>query len=236
MRKNYTLLILAILSVYVVSRVILSIFYNTSKEGFESAPTFHILIATAGRPSLKNLLDSLKNELTENDAITIVFDGDKAKIKSEISSSWFSAHKSKINIIEQTPNLGFWGHGIRNKYQSILEPKCTFVMHADDDDTYVAGSFAKLRRLCKNPDTLYIAKMERINKNNKEIIPSLKQDTIKHGDIGTPNGIVPSAISSKGEWGNFYGGDFHYYNGVSKNADVVFLDDVIYTVKVKNDK
>jgi len=237
MRKDYTLLILEILSVYIVSRVIfISISDKIHVEGFESAPTFHILIATAGRPSLKNLLDSLKNELTENDAITIVFDGDKAKAKSEISSIWFSAHKSKINIIEQTPNLGFWGHGIRNKYQSILEPNCTFVMHADDDDTYVPGSFAKLRKTCKNPDTLYIAKMERIHPKNKEIIPSLKQDTIKHGDIGTPNGIVPSKISSKGEWGHFYGGDFHYYNGVSDHADVVFLEHVIYTVTVKNDK
>ena len=34
-------------------------------EGFQddTTPTFHILIATAGRPSLKNQLDSLKDEI-----------------------------------------------------------------------------------------------------------------------------------------------------------------------------
>jgi len=57
---------------------------------------------------------------------------------------------------------------------------------------------------------------------------------IKLGNIGTPNGIVPRAIAQKGEWGNFYGGDWHYYNTVQGSAaNVVLLDTVIYTVNVR---
>lgn len=199
--------------------------------------TFHILIATAGRPSLRKLLNSLRNELEAGDAITIVFDGDKAKAKSGIGPEWFEGHKSFINVIEQTPNLGFWGHGIRNKYQGILEPKCTFVMHADDDDVYVAGSFAKLRKVCTNPNYLYLARVEKIltKKNNKKLVtPPLGQTEIIRKEVGTPNGIIPRRIADRAIWGNFYGGDWLYYKDLKDHASgVVFLDEVIYTVVKK---
>ena len=58
-------------------------------EGFETQePTFHIFIATGGRPSLKNMLDSLKDELKPNDAITVVFDGPGSTAKSGLDDSW----------------------------------------------------------------------------------------------------------------------------------------------------
>lgn len=210
-------------------------------EGFKNSdknPSFHILIATSGRKSIHKMLNSLKNELTKNDAITIVFDGENSKQKSKISSEWLNGHKAHINIIEQIPNLGYWGHGIRNKYQGILSPKCTFIMHADDDDIYIPGSFNKLRKLCIDKDTFYIAKMERIYKDHnkkKEIIPSINDPKlITLGNIGTPNFIVPTSIAPKGEWENIYGGDFSYYNSVHKLANnVVILDNVIYTVYKK---
>lgn len=216
--------------------VVICIYYRN-----RSTPTFHILIATAGRPSLRNMLDSLKHELTTGDAITIVFDGHSAKSKAGISPEWLVGHKARITLIEQTPNLGFWGHGIRNAYQGHLSPECTFVMHADDDDVYVPGSFIQLRKLCVNPDTLYITQMERVHNQKgkaREIIPSVNEmQLIKLGNIGTPNGIIPRAIAQKGEWGNFYGGDWHYYNTVQESAaNVVLLDTVIYTVRIAQDQ
>ena len=51
-------------------------------------PSFHILIATAGKPCLINMLNSLKNELTKNDAITIVFDGENSIKQSKLSNYW----------------------------------------------------------------------------------------------------------------------------------------------------
>jgi hypothetical protein len=82
------------------------------------------------------MLDSLKTELLKGDAVTIVFDGPSAKSKSGFKNSWLIGHLAKINSIEQTPALGYWGHGVRTKYQSILTPRTTFIMHADDDDLY----------------------------------------------------------------------------------------------------
>lgn len=232
MRKNYTLIILAILSLYVLSRLIfISISDTVQTEGFESAPTFHILIATAGRPSLKKLLDSLKNELTENDAITIVFDGPDAEKKSGFNKSWYSGHLSKNTTLTQIPNLGagIGGEPIRTKYQTSLKPQTTYIMYADDDDEYIAGSFNKLRKLCKDPENLYIAKMN-YSDNKERVIPSQNKE-IRFTDIGTPNGIVPFNIAGNAKWGMRYGGDFDYYNAIQhKVKGVVFLDEIIYTV------
>lgn len=202
-------------------------------EGFQddSAPTFHILIATAGRPTLKNQLDSLKDELRENDAITIVFDGPGTKEKSGYNESWFSGHLSTHTVIVQDPNLGagIGGEPVRTKYQTLLKPETTFIMYADDDDEYIKGSFEKLRISCMDPEVLYIAKMFRAD-SPEAIIPKQNKHIIA-GDIGTPNGIVPFHSAGKAEWGLRYGGDYDYYNNLSKNVkDVVFLDISIYKI------
>ena len=191
-------------------------------------PTFHILIATAGRPCLRIMLDSLKDELLENDAITIVFDGENAFSNSTFNDDWLNSHKSKINIIEQTPNLGFYGHAIRNNYQGILNHKTTFIMNADDDDYYVTGTFNKLRRMCHNSNTLYIAKFYK--KSNSVIVPS-KLGQIVQDDIGTPCGIIPFDMANKSTWELRYGGDFDYYNNLKKHTSrIEFLDLIIYIV------
>ena len=192
------------------------------------APTFHILIATAGRPCLRIMLDSLKDELLENDAITIVFDGENAFSNSTFNDDWISGHKSKINIIKQIPNLGFYGHAIRNKYQGILNPKTTFIMNADDDDYYVTGTFDKLRRMCLHSDTLYIAKFYK--KHNNSVIP-YKLGKIIKDDIGTPCGIIPFNMANKSTWELKHGGDFDYYNNLQKQGiRLDFLDLIIYIV------
>ena len=205
--------------------------YQRPTEGFEdhTTPTFHILIATAGRPTLKNQLDSLKSELRENDAITIVFDGSGAKEKSGYDESWFSGHMSQHTVIVQDPNLGAAGHPVRTKYQTLLTPETTYIMHADDDDEYIKGSFEKLRRICTDPEVLYITKM-----NNSDIpglvIPRQNKE-IMQDDIGTPNGVIPFHSAGKAEWALRYGGDFNYYNDLQNEVkDVVFLDTIIYTV------
>jgi hypothetical protein len=191
-------------------------------------PTFHILIATAGKPSIRNMLNSLKHELTENDVITIVFDGENALSDGGFSYEWLEGHKSIINIIEQVPNLGFWGHGIRNKYQEILNPKTTFIMHADDDDVFVEGSFNKLRQLCTDFNTLYIARFFVVAKNI--LVPSQLKQIVKD-DIGTPCGIIPFDIANKSEWAYRYGGDFDYYNTLQHHVSKKkFLNTVIYQV------
>lgn len=192
-------------------------------------PTFHLLIATAGRPCLKRMLDSLKDELTENDAITIVFDGEGAFDRSTFSQDWIKEHHAPIHIIHQSPNLGWWGHGIRNQYQGHLTTKTTHVMHADDDDIYVKGSFAFLRQRCISPHTLYIACM--LHSRTNEVIPPFGHKKIEQDRIGTPCGIIPFEKANLAIWKERYGGDFDYYHELQHHVStVIFLDYVIYQV------
>jgi hypothetical protein len=192
-------------------------------------PTFHILIATNGRPSMIKLLNSLRDQLNENDAVTIVFDGPDAYNRSEYNDSWISDFKSKVNIIIQEKNTGFWGHPIRQKHVSILNPKTTFIMNADDDDYYLPDSFDKLRKKCIDPNTLYIAKMDYLN--NLDLVIPKQNEKIINSDIGNPNGIIPFDMASYGTWGHTYTGDFDYYNTLQNHVkNIVFLDDIIYRV------
>jgi len=181
--------------------------------------SFHILIATAGRSSLQRMLDSILPQLTEIDHLTIVFDGvQPTDINVET--------KGHVHIHSEPVNLGFWGHGIRNKYAPLLE-KTDFVMHADDDDAYTPDAFSVLRSGCLDNDTLYIVKMKH---PNGRIIPA--RDHVVHGDIGTPCGIFPYELNKKATWGEYYGGDGSFYQEIlNHTVNIGFIDNVIYNIR-----
>ena len=179
-------------------------------------PSFHVLIATIGRPTLQAMLDSILPFLTRDDHLTIVFDG---VVPTNINTET----KGRIHIYHEKTALGSFGHGIRNKYASRLE-RTDFVMHADDDDTYEPGAFEVVHTLCTDPTTLYIARMQIVN---SRIIPV--EDEIYDSNVGTPNGIVPYDLNAQAKWGLEFGGDFAYYSDLKGMATkVVFLKPVIY--------
>jgi hypothetical protein len=183
-------------------------------------PSFHVLIATIGRPSLQRMLDSLLPQLQDCDHVTIVFDNVNVP-KLNIDGA-----KCQIHIIHQSPKLGFYGHGIRNKYADKLE-RTNFVMHADDDDIYTMYAFDELRKLCINSSSLYIAKMKGVCGN---LIPS--RNHIEIGNIGTPCGIIPYDLNLYGIWQPEYGGDGHFYKEIEYKANkILFLDTIIYIVR-----
>jgi hypothetical protein len=181
-------------------------------------PTFNILVATIGRNSLDTLIESLSDQLTERDCITIVFDNNTIRPLKIIEKL-----KCKIIIYNEYAKLGYWGHGIRNKYARRLEYK-DFILHADDDDTYFPNAFNKLRQFCICRDILYIAK---IIQKDRRIIP--QNNKIKLGNISTQCGIIPYRYNMEGIWGNFYGGDASYYlQIIRKFARVSILNIYIY--------
>jgi len=183
--------------------------------------TFHVLIATIGRPSLQRMLDSLSSQLLPCDHLTVVFDG------QGWDGQTFDTGKfvCQVHMIHQTPNLGHWGHVIRNKYAKRLE-KTDFVMHADDDDYYAEGTFDYLREACTDTSCLYIAHVR-----HNEHYSKINSEKIKYGDIGTPSGIIPYELNTKGFWRATLGGDGYFYEEIGKLARVEFLDRVIYHIR-----
>lgn len=205
---------------------------RTQRGGTNSTgPTFHILIASGGRPSLKGLLASLKDELSERDALTIVFDGKDKKAASGWSNDWIKGFKAPVAVLEEKDNKGHWGHPIRQAYSEKLQPQTTFIMHADDDDEYIPGFMYGLRQTCTDPTKLYVARM--LHKSNPRNVIPRQFEYIKQADIGNPCGIIPWADASRGTWGNDYLGDFKYYDTLSKvigMGRVSFIPNIIYVV------
>jgi hypothetical protein len=197
--------------------------------GKNSIPTFHVVIISGGRTELKEMIDSLRNELKEGDALTIVFDGKNAKKKSEYLDEWTATMKCAIHIKEQIPGLKHWGHPTLNKTIPTLHPETTFIMYADDDDTYVKGSFDILRNKCTDPHILYLAKFK--FSNSGMLIPGMGTKEIQRANIGKPNGIIPFKDAGKVQFGTGRESDFEYYRDLkSKVKSVVFLNDVNYIV------
>lgn len=178
------------------------------------------------------MLDSLKKELGPGDAITIVFDGPTAQAAAGWSESWKEGFTCAFATHVEPTSLGHWGHPLRTKWQTKLQPQTTFILHADDDDVYHAGFADKLRGDCKDPTTLYIAKLRDIDKGR--LIP--RKPSIEFANIGTPCGIVPWALAGAGEWSIRLGGDMEYFKAVEQAAGpgkTVFLPHLIYEVNPK---
>ena len=197
--------------------------------GKHAVPTFHVLIISVGRPTLKEMIDSLRHELKEGDALTIVFDGKSAKKNSTYSDEWTANMKCAIHVKEQIPGLKHWGHPTINKYIHTLQPETTFLMHADDDDTYIKGSFDILRTKCTDPNILYFTKMNYTS--YPMIIPSLGTTMLIRNNVGKPNGIIPFKEAGKVAFGTGRTSDYEYYRDLqAKVKSVVFFDDITYTV------
>jgi hypothetical protein len=180
--------------------------------------SFHILIATIARPTLQNLLDSLFPYLTSEDHVTIVFDGvEPIRIHGKTNA--------KIHLYHEPIALGFWGHGIRNKYAEMLD-KTDFVMHADDDDIYTPITFPRLRSMCTNTETLYVTKMKLAT---GRIVP--KEPIIREDNIGTPNGVIPYEANKIAKWGLGMGGDARFYEELAQKIPAIFLDILTYIVR-----
>ena len=187
--------------------------------------SIHVLLATIGKNSIFNILKNLKNELKENDNLTIVFDASKQNYNEVIN--YCKNIKSKINIIYEENNLGFWGHGIRNKHNKL---DGDFIYHIDDDDEIIEGSFEKIRKILKDKDTLYIFKI--ITEINQVVWITPE---IKLNQISTQSGFIPASINFKSFWEYKYGGDFNFYKNLEKYCPkILFIDLIIYKKKLKS--
>jgi len=182
--------------------------------------SIHVLLATIGKISIFNILSQLKKQLLDRDFLTIVFDGINNSIISESVKKFCETFKCTVNIIIEYKNLGYWGHGIRNKYNDLHGD---FIYHIDDDDNIYNNTFDIIRYHCKDTETIYIFK---IMLENNNIV--WKEKNIKHAKISTQSGVIPSHINKNGYFGLFYGGDYEFYNNLSQKYNVIFIDKLIY--------
>lgn len=191
--------------------------------------TISVFITTIGRDTLIDMLSSLVNELTDKDYLYIFIDGKNNEHKARlIINSIINSFVCEVIITVQNEPLGHWGHGLRNEYQSKL--KGDYIMHADDDDIYIKGSFDKIREKINesnNDDTIFFYKFYHQYRFN-EIV--WKTPKLMFANIGTPCGVIPNKPELFGEWKYRHGGDYDFYMDC-KFTNQIFVDEIIYVVR-----
>jgi hypothetical protein len=187
-----------------------------------STKTFHILIATIGRKTLQNMLNSLLPQLSAEDCVTVVYDGFDT---NHMPTFNFSQATCKVNQLCEPVSLGYWGHGIRNKYANLLEPR-DFVLHADDDNIYLPGAFKYMREKCTDFTKIYILETS-ITFNAKTF---LRTHILQVGNVDTANGVIPYEYNKQSHWGLKIGGDGEFYVGLQAKYPnrFIFLHKLIY--------
>jgi hypothetical protein len=190
------------------------------KESQQKKFSFHVLLATIGKITILNMLELLKKQLSEIDYLTIVFDGKNKSKNIEPIKSFCKDFICNVNIIVEEENLGYWGHGIRNKHKNL---NGDFVFHIDDDDIIFDNTFDVIRKHCNDTDRIYIFKI--ILENNKII---WRKPEIELNYISTQSGIIPIEMNKNSNFELKYGGDFNFYKKLSDKYDMIFIDKIIY--------
>jgi len=188
-----------------------------------------VMLTTIGRPNLIDMLKSLTYELQKQDYLYIFVDGlEYAELTKKIYDTIKDDLICNVKIIVEETNLGYWGHGLRNKHQNNLLGD--YIINADDDDIFIEGSFEKIRQIINSDneeETIYYFQFFNDFKTNKVV---WSEPFIAYGNIGTPSGVIPNKPDLFGIWGYRHGGDFDFYSSCNfKKSN--FVKEIIYVVR-----
>jgi hypothetical protein len=188
--------------------------------------SLNVIVATTGRNTLENMLDSIVTQLDSDDYVTILADGTWSfslvdKIVTRIKELYEPS--CKIDVIYQEERLGYWGHGIRNAYQKNLPGD--FLCNADDDDFYLPNKLYKAKQSLM-PGELHLYRF--VNRKNPVIVRYWHSTDCFVGNVGTPCGFYPNLRDELPEWGLFHGGDGKFYEKLAQKLKVRWKDELIY--------
>ena len=192
-------------------------------------PSITFFGATTGRKTLTNILRSLYGQFDHgNDRIELFFDGPTF---TEVGPDYFQPEQELYGedlIIHLLPeNLGCWGHSIRNKFQGTFHTD--YISNFDDDDVYAENCMLQVRQDIKEN----FGKLLMYKFRNCDGI-QWREPVIKHGNVGTPTGLIPNDPSILGTWGEFAGGDAYFYETTRDkigNNNIVWKDFLIYKTR-----
>jgi len=194
-------------------------------------PSITYLIASTGRETLKDTLRSLHGQFAFGlDKVNLYFDGKCEKglefFKEELD---MFGEDISYKVLDET--LGYWGHGVRNKYQ--YECSTDYIHHMDDDDIYCEGCIPHVRSILKeNYGKVIIFKFRT---HGGRIVWSSK--AIQSAEVGTPSGFIFNRPEIMGTWNFHYGGDYSFYEEVKEKIgmeNLVFHELLIVKTRPKD--
>jgi len=182
--------------------------------------SFNIFCTTLGRPTLPRLIDSLINQLDENDYLTIVSDNNHEFVQSTLNNYTF---KCKLTYIknENGPSGGY-GHALINEHINNLPGD--FIMFADDDDRYVENAFEIIKKTAIDKNKLYVFK----HKWYGTICWNVKDFTL--GNVGKCMCSIPNTHDLP-KFRVDVLGDVYFYQEIGNKFESEFIDYIIYKVR-----
>ena len=182
--------------------------------------SFNIVCTSIGRQTLPRLIDSFKDQLTENDTFTIISD-----INHDFIAEVLSKYDFKFNVNHyknEGERVWKYGHPLLNKHMNNLNGD--FIMFADDDDRYTPDAFNEIRKNVTDKNKLYIFK----HKWGADINWKLKDFTI--GNVGKCMGVIPNTHDLPMFREDVFG-DVYFYEEIGKRFESEFVDHIIYKVR-----
>ena len=182
--------------------------------------SINVVCTSIGRTSLPRLIESFKEQLSENDIFTIISDINHAYV-SEVLKLYDL--KFKVNHIKnESERVWKYGHPLLNQHMNNLEGD--FIMFADDDDRYTSDAFSVIKQTVTNPNKLYIFK----HNWEGDINWKLKDFTI--GNVGKCMGVIPNTHNLPNFREDVFG-DVYFYEEIGKMFESEFVDHIIYKVR-----
>lgn len=175
-----------------------------------SDKSISIITPTIGRLSLEQTINSVYNQLADDDEIIVVGDG-KCNIAAAICNKY---EKVKYFEIQKS---GCYGALCRDF--GINAAKNPFIWFLDDDDSALPESIATIKSsIDPGKDKMYLFKMKNPNVwiTKNLIVGNLSSQTI----------VVPKRQDLP-RWGLQYAGDYHFAKACAEFLNVVWIDKVI---------
>lgn len=192
-------------------------------------PSITFFLCTIGRKCAKVMLQSILKQYGKGiDKVEMFFDGPNFQ---EVGPEYFQEEIEAFGedlIIHVLPeNLGCWGHSIRNAYQKTFNTD--YIWNIDDDDYIPDNVLPRIREDLKaNYGKLLLYKF----RNSDGI--RWRDRLIEHGNLGTPSGLIPNFPDLMGHWGEWAGGDAHFYATTAEKLgmnNIIWVDFVIYSLR-----
>jgi glycosyltransferase involved in cell wall biosynthesis len=158
-----------------------------------------IILPTIGRPSLKATLDSIAMQIGRYDQVFVVADGHYPAAKKLVDSYGIQYGYFEI---PGGPH-GDWGARARNF--ALPLSKKGYISFMDDDDCYLPGAFAAIRRAIQElPGKLFLFRMF----HGTTIL--WRREELTLGNVSSQMVVVPNRQDKLGRFTERYEGDFDF--------------------------
>ena len=148
-------------------------------------PRFSVIVATSGRPTLARALQSLADQpLAPPDAVLLTA-GDEVLVVGAGAAIHDVADTFGYRFLEAGP-FGDWGQ--RERQAAMAHATGTHLVFLDDDDVFLPGAFAAMRRACAaHPGRPLMFKMITIGGSTIWTDPA-----VRCGNHGGPQFVTPN--------------------------------------------